>query len=856
VTAVAFRNLWVRRIRTLLTTGGIVLGVAVILAISVTNASTLRSITSVFDEASGKAHLVVLARAEGDGFDDHLLARAEAVAGVEDAIPSVQALTLPAAAATEWQITLSIAAGSSQHLRVYGIVPQRDQLARTYQIRAGRFLDDTNAHELVLVDDYAKEQHIDVGDDVEMLVADGAQRLRVVGLMTRDGPGRINSGRFGVMPLEAAQALFGRAGRLDQLDIVAESQVAGAVDRLEALKGELQARLGDEVVVMYPESRGEVISRVLATYQRGLGFFSATALFVGGFLIYNAFSMTVAERTRELGMLRALGATRGQILRLLLVEALMLGALGTGTGMLFGYLLAQSLTRLMGSIVSADLRVTGLPPSGLVMAAVVGIVVTLLSALWPAVQASRVSPLQAIRARATANEGRLVREGWVVGSGLVVAAFGLLYVLPVRRQAEYYVGVTSVLLLFLGATLIVPKTIRVWQRLLQPLLRIYGPQGAIGGGNVVRARARTAVTVAALMVGLAMILGIRAMTASFKTDLGAWVDSAIGGDLYVRSPVGMRPEFEHQLKDVPGIGPVAPLAFLDTDAYFRTQPLDRPLVLVALEPSSYTQVSQFMFDQGQDGQAAVERLSRGEAVLISTVVAQRYGVSAGDELELVTSRGRRPFYVAGVIVDFTFQGYVTYCTLDDARRLWNVRRLSTLSADLQPGEDPEVVRQRILDRYGDSQHVVVETSAEFKGRIDALTSQSFGLFDVLALIGVVIAALGVINTLTMNVLERTREIGMLRSLGMVRRQVGQMVLAEAGMMGLIGGVFGLLFGLVLSRVFVRGINQMSDYGIDYVFPTEGVVISVVIALVVSQTSALYPAWRAARVKIIEALAHE
>jgi putative ABC transport system permease protein len=208
------------------------------------------------------------------------------------------------------------------------------------------------------------------------------------------------------------------------------------------------------------------------------------------------------------------------------------------------------------------------------------------------------------------------------------------------------------------------------------------------------------------------------------------------------------------------------------------------------------------------------------------------------------------------VVDFTADGYVLYGTWTDMRRYFGLSKADAFIVKLASAGSYQAVKETLEDRYGQRRHIQVEDSRAFRERITKTTDRAFALFDVLVSIGMVVAALGVLNTLLMNILERTREIGGLRSLGMTRGQVARMILAEAGTMGAIGALLGLGMGLVLSRLFVRAMNQLSNYNLAYVFPTSSLIAGLGIALVVSQLAALYPAWRAARLRIVEAIQHE
>jgi putative ABC transport system permease protein len=243
-------------------------------------------------------------------------------------------------------------------------------------------------------------------------------------------------------------------------------------------------------------------------------------------------------------------------------------------------------------------------------------------------------------------------------------------------------------------------------------------------------------------------------------------------------------------------------------------------------------------------------------ILVSTTVADKFSLKRGDRFELETRRGVHAFRVAGLVSDFTSQGYVIDGTLETMRRYFGINNVDRFTLKLAAGADLEAVKRTIEDRYAQSRHVQVETTDEFRSRIRELTNRAFGLLDVLANIGVVVAALGVINTMMMNVLERQREIGSLRSIGMTRAQVIRMILAEAGAMGAAGAVFGIGFGFLLSKVMVDGMEQMSGYRLTFEMPPNAILSGIVIAFLVSQLAALYPAWRASRVNIVEAVKHE
>jgi putative ABC transport system permease protein len=860
----SLRNMRTRWVRTLLTGLGIMLGVSVILAIAVTNDSTLKSIRGVFDEASGKSSLLVQSSsADGGGFDQSIAARVRSLDGVVRVAPSVQGTTVLARDAKNWKIAFGLGGLSAGNtLLIYGVDPAFDRDVRQYDFVAGHWMAD-QAYEAVVTETYARDKALKVGEDLVILIPNGQERLRIVGVVKRTGAGLLNDGVVAFVPLTVAQDLFNRGSDVDALDVMVAPDIANDVHQLETLKDQLTARLGHAYSVSYPASRGELVTQMLSAYQKGLAFFSVVAIFVGAFLIYNAFSMTVLERTRELGLLRALGMTQAQVLELVLTEAFSLAVLGSAVGVGFGLILARGLIWMLGGVVATDVNVLSIPMQGLLQSLLVGGLVTMGSALLPALQAARTSPLEALRVQGRAGSHRSQRLLWFSGAGLILTAWAALYWIPWRPEVSFLIGQGAILILLFGATLIVPAVVESAERLARPIARLFfGNEGMLGSNNVRRSPGRTALTVASLMVGLAMVIANTSLATAFTNDITSWVATALGGDLIVRAPLPMREQFERQLAAVPGVGSLTKIRYFGAkvapSVAARADTAGSDVIYYAgIDPVTYRTVGQFQFASNQgDAEANWARFKQGDALFVSTVVADRYHLKQGDTLRLITRRGEHDFYVAALAVDFTGQGYIVTGTWDDMRRWFSKTGVDRFTLSVAPGYTVAQTQKNIEDRYKASRNLSVETTEEFKHKVLTLSQQSFRLFDVLGVIGMVVAALGVINTLMMNVLERQREIGGLRSLGLTRSQTTKMVLAEAATLGGIGGAFGLGFGYILSQIFVLALNQLAGYDLKYVFNPSPFISGVFIAFGVSQLAALYPAWKAAGVNIVEAIKHE
>lgn len=853
-----FRSLRARPGRMLLSTFGIVLGVAAILAIGITNQTAMLSVTRLFQETSGKANLIVTStEADNDGFSEKILPRLSTYTGVVTAAPSIQIQTLLAKEAPPSQLGITFFGEDVSGLTLYGIDANLDGQVREYKLAGGEFLSsDQNADEIVLVKDYAEENELTVGGWIEIIASTGVEKLRLVGVIAKEGAGQTNNGAFGVIPLKTAQRLFYRDDKLDQVDLVVAAEKTGQAE-LESLRANLQVHLGSRYSAVYPASQGRRMTEMLSSYQIGLNFLSGMALFVGAFLIFNSFQMTVVERTREFGMLRTVGMTRSQVTRQVLIEAGAMGTIGSAMGVGLGIFMARGLTRLMELLLGQDLTSIQMPEGIVVTGLVVGVLVAILAAALPAWQAGRISPLEALRVRSQTKEGCLIRFGWIVGLVLLVVSTIILVVNPFPYDVQFRIGSMVVIFLFLGGTLMIPASVGLWETALRPVVGFFfGRSGRLGSANVRRARLRTTLTVGALMIGVAMIIVVWAMTLSFKGDLDQWLKGYIGGDLYVTSSLSMGSDVWKRLESVSGVAAVAPSRYFEIEWTPKNQKQEQ-VMFRAIDPPSYSQITSFIFSQAiPDAQGSLATLAQGEAVFISSVIAEKYGLNAGDTVTLVTKLGERPFKVAAVVVDYYNQGMVINGNWSDMWRYFRERDANAFLIKVDPGTNPGVVAERIEDQYGKRDRLTIISNQQLLVQVSSLMESAFRMFDILAIISMMVGFLGITNTLTMNVMERTQEIGMLRGVGMTRGQLILMILAEAAIMGILGGVLGVVFGVILARVFMLAMTAMSGYNLAFVLPTVRIGVALVLAFLVSQVAAFFPAVRAARIRILDAIHYE
>lgn len=849
----AFRNLWVRKSRTLLTLSGVALGVALVLAVSITNASTKQSFEDFFAQASGNASLTISDAASmtvQKGVRASLLREVKAFPGVVTAV-----------GLTGNSALLLGKDGKTTSLTIMGIDPATDGQVRAYDLAQGRFLNKQDrSYEIVLPKPLAEKHGIALNDKIDLIIGGRQeQTFTVIGLLADRGAARTYNGMVGYVALEVAREVFERGDRFDQIDLVADPAIAHDPDKLEQLKNDLQSKLGDDYTVDYPSGTGKSIADAISVLTTALSSFTIIALIVSGLLTYNTFSMIALERRREWGLLRSVGTGRSQLLRMVLVEAVFMALIGAGLGLLGGVLLAVPLTHLMSKmVVGLPVKRTIVPPEGIVSAALLGILVTLIASFVPAWGVTRITPMEALRPGGHKSEGWIMRHSWQIGLALLAPAVADTFFNKLPEGLWFT-------MVFVGVTLLVPITISLLERVIRYLMSaIYGMPGRLGSLNLQRSKSRATLTVSVIMVGAAMTIAMGGMQVSFKAELERWIDAAIGGDLWISQQgyLNMRPEVGQRIAAIEGIAAITPERWLYVTVTGATNEngftAKRDVILFrVIDPVTRPNVTLVRFSEDQDKADELwNDFASGDAVLITGYIQQTFHLKRGDSIRIRTARGEQDLRVAGIVTDILQGGRSITGSMSDMRKYFGQNTADFYIARLQPGVDAKVVEQAIKDDVGKSRHLNIQSGDEWRQYMREQAMQFFTLFDAIVVVAVIVGALGVVNTMTMSVLERTREIGMLRSVGMTRTQVTWMVLAEAATMGVIAAIFGVGAGLGLSMVMVLGMSQSTGWALSYVFPQGSLITSIIIALIVSQVAAIYPTVRAVRTVIIDTIKAE
>jgi putative ABC transport system permease protein len=369
------------------------------------------------------------------------------------------------------------------------------------------------------------------------------------------------------------------------------------------------------------------------------------------------------------------------------------------------------------------------------------------------------------------------------------------------------------------------------------------------------------VTVASLSISLIMIIQVNALVYIIKEDISQWLDNALGADIILRSPSPINQTFTHSLENIVGVDAATASRMIEVqvgqDSLTPAKKLVETLFFNAIDPNNYRKVGDKEFISGQgDPERLWKNFEQNCTVFISSVIADEFDLKTGDFISLVTNQGQQPFRVAGITTEFNQSGLVMTGSFTDLRRYFGEYEADMFTLKISPSFDVDQIAKAIGNYYEDRKGIQVTTTHAFKKGVLAFYDSLTNLFNVLSWVGLIIGVIGLLNTMSMNILERKRELGMLRALGSLQGQIVRMVLAEALMIGLISAIYGIVFGYILSHVLVAAANLISGYDLHYTFSAQPYLFSLLIGIAISQFATLLPARQASQINIIEALKYE
>ncbi|MBL9124028.1 MAG: ABC transporter permease [Planctomycetaceae bacterium] len=824
--------------RTTLTLLGIALGVAAIVAVSITARTTRRAYRDMFESLTGRAALEVVAEGLTD-FDPQSLTELTAIPGVEALVPVVQS---PVAL---------VGGSSSAGALALGIDPARDTATRKYVFREGRQV--ASGDELVLPVSLADGQDLKLGDSLTLMAPTGSARMKIVGLLEPQGAAGVAGGMIVFMPLQTAQRIFDVSGRVNSVQIVL---AAGQSE--QALERRIGAALPPGLVVQVPAMRGTLAQENLKSTEQGLSSMSFVSLVAGAFVILNTFLMNLGERRKQLAILRALGTTRRQLTRLLLREAFVLGLIGTAVGILFGWGASSAMASATQKLMGAPLPPIRLGLDTILLALALGPGMALGATLVPVRQAVRRPVLEGLGDERDVHDRPQRRWPSLLGLGMVLSDLLLLYGLFHR----WFGPVTTAILIpaglgaFLGGTaLALPLIFAPLERFVARLFApFWGLEGRLALRQLNRRRTRTALTVGVLFIATVVTIGMGNSLLNNVSDVHEWSQRTVTSDFLIRSVMpdtgmvlaaALPPGLDERIGQLPGVGRVDRLSFVP----IRT---GGQQALLLARSFDFTKPIALDFDQG-DEPALRAKLQAGE-VVVGTVLAQRLKLQPGDKLTLNTQAGPRDVRVAGTTTEYTGGGMSFYMEYEAARRLLDFKGANVFMVTALPGEAG--VLEQSLRKFCTDERLLLQSNAEFHAVVDWMMQGVLGSLWLLMALVFVVASLGIVNTLTMNALEQTREFGVLRAIGMLRGQLRKMVLAEALALGVISVLPAAVAGSGLAWLINVASRPLVGHPVEFRLTLWFVAACCVAAVLTAVLAAILPARRVARLEVVQALQYE
>ncbi len=861
--ALMWAHLGQQPFRVLLSIAGVSLGVLASVAIGAANVEVLRSFEQAVATVAGSATLEIVGHSLG--VDETVITPVRRVPGVVAAFPVIEE-------------TAVVIGGSrrGESIPVYGLDLLAEVGNRGFQVHE---TDRDDAMREVLASDaiyvgeaLAANLGLAVGQSFDAKAGGRIARLRIAGILRgRSGRDALWE-RAAVMDVAAAQVVFSSFGKLQRIDLVTEEgrspdEIAKAVKRV----------VPPHLVVQRPAQRSRQVENMVRSFQLNLTVLSWVGLLVGTFLIYNTTAFAVAQRRREIGIYRALGMTKGRVAGLFLLEGAALGLAGGVLGGIAGLWLSQKLVVLVGRTIAdlyvpvspagIGLSVDGRTAIALMQGVLFGSLVSMVGALAPSIEAGRTVTVRALAPGDYEQTQELRRRWFLWISFTLLALAGLCSLMgPVGGLPLF--GYFATLCLLASLACLSPVCIQALgiRRRRGPSLGLGGSLRRIAADHAARHPGRNAVTVSALMVGLAIMIGVVVMVRSFRETVESWVNETVMADLIVAPPTWLQgKQIGRAGRALPGsmeniLSAVEGVAAVDTYRDIQVEAQGQSVALVSRDLRLHAERSRYLFTQG-DSTTILNRAAETGGILVSEVLASRLGLMAGGSVSIMTPQGAKQVHVEGVFYDYSTDGGKMVMEREFYRREWQDDQVTVFAVYLAPGADDEQVRARMVRALaeGDERTIppIVIRNRELREEIMDIFDRTFVLTYVLEIIAVMVAVLGIVNTLVMAVLERRRELATLKAIGASDNQLERLVLWEALYLGLIGAALGVMGGLAMAWLLITVINKQSfGWTIRMTLPVGLLAQAVVLSVSAALIAGYFPARWAARQPVVEGLREE
>lgn len=846
---ITFKQWRLHRLRLFLTVFGIALGVAVYFAVQTSNATLVDSLHATINKLAGKANLQLLAGEAG--FSQNVLPQVRQIKGVKIAEPVTE--TIVSTDLPEGEKLLILGLDTSSDLQLY------DEMFDESGVDIKNpLVFSSRADSIAVTRDFAERFNLKENDKITIETQSGKQQFTIRGFFKTAGAGAVFNGNVAAIDISTAQDAFNRGQKIDRIDIMIAPDA-----NVENVQQALRKILPSGVDVARPELRGQGLENAVTSMRVSLTIMSFLALSIGIFIIFNSFSVSLNQRWKEIGILRAVGVERRNVQKMFLGEAILVGLTGSALGVLAGFYLAFFAGRVMTAVSSSVYGYVSSPQPPefnflyALLAFAIGVASSIIAAYLPARAASRLNPVLAlhnIETRQRENDGGKAR----IAAGIILIFAGL----TLTRFTTPTVGLISqflyLFLMLFGMVLLLPKFIQIGALILRPLMNfLFGVEGLIAVETMRRSPRRTSSTVGAIMIGLALVFSIGAFIQSQKTALDRSLDKSFSADVLVTSSEQLHSRTYHFNENI--ADRIASLPEVEIADRMRTTAVNyenEEVALLAHDMNAYFQISPDLLDEG-NADVARELTAAGKGVLISNNFSLRWHIRVGDTLELQTPSGTLLLPVVGSLEYYRSEKGTIFLDREVYKRYWQDTDVDYILMNLKPGVDRSEFKNKVYSSIPVGEKAFFYTHDEYKQWATRLIDQFFTLTYLQMVIAVIVAAIGLMNTMVISVAERRREIAVLRALGGFRQQILKMILLEAITISLIGLAAGIVAGLLDAYFLIQtAVKVVAGFNLPFKFPLLMIALALPLVILVALISAWLPARRAANLNVIESLGYE
>ncbi len=854
---ISIRRMAEHPIRTLLTILGIALGVAAYISVQMIIDTMADSFSSMVDSVSGKIELQISGGESGvdeqvyDTLDQRDEKNNLLIPGLAAALPTIQNITKY----------------ESESMLILAVDILNDKAARDYEMKGENdvqiedpllFLNSVDS--ILLNRDFAKRHNLKINTVVELLTSKGKMPFKIRGFLESSGPASAFGGNFALMDVFSAQVYFGKKGKFDSVDLLLQD--GADVDKV---RGAVETALDGRYEVERPAQRNEGVETMLRSFRMGLTVMALIVSIMGGFIIFNTVTTTVYQRMREIGILRMIGVTRFGIWRLFTVEAIFMGVVGAAIGALGGFAAGRhAVLNYVGGATS--IFVPANPASASFDARTVlagfgiGVCMSLAGAMWPSFRAIGISPLEVLRFGPGLSSGRGASIGrWSLLFFIAAATVGAGLFVPKLAANVNGIRMSMIGMIVCGVAatplfmkLLLTAMIGISRGFRMPLLRM-------SSENILRDLGRSSMIVAAFMVAVAVMFEIYLFMNSSKTEIKNWLDQALKADLLItsssnfasRNSVPMDAAMMDKFAAINGVQSVVPV---------RVMPLeygDWRIQTLSLDFKTHFNESRFRFVRGDKDKALPAFLDNEGVLLTQNLLIHFPDLKKAEMITLNTPRGKRDFPVLGVVMDYTSESGAVMINRGLFLDSFDDHLVDTFQLYLQAGAEPQEVRRKIDAMVGDEFNLFVLTNREFKLAVLEAIDQLFALAVSLEIITILIALIGIVNNLMASVIDRTREIGVIRSLGATRTQTALIYFAQSGLLGFSGAFVGMLCGYGLGDIHLTRLNELlAGWPMPLHYSVGRIALAFAAVVAAAICAGVFPARKAADLTLSEALKYE